>query len=286
MGPTSELPLTNSGIADSLVSLGIKPGELLFMHSSLSSLGPVEGGANTVVDALLEVLGTNGTLVVPTFNGSIRKSNQPFDPNKTPSEVGSITECVRNRPDSFRSRHLWQSMAAVGERAKEMMSVHRPTAWAGDGPFWKLYEWDARILLLGVPYFRSTFWHFIEQMVQPAYGMWKESTGRIKNTDGTYTPLKERTFGPKPGYYHDFNKLGSKMESLGRVRIGTIGNAIARLYLARDALDIGIAEYRKDPWLLVKTGPNFTQLNDGFIVGEYNNEKSVVDPKGGYKLYE
>ena len=268
------------------MALGLTRGAVVFMHSSLSSIGEVEGGADAVVDAVLDALGPEGTLAVPTFCSINRRRGLTFEPDATPSEVGQITNALRSRPEAFRSRHIWQSMSAVGKRAEEMMSVHRPTAWAADGPFWRLYEWDAYIMLLGVPYFRSTFWHLIEQMVQPAYGRWRESTGRVKNPDGTESPLEEITFGPKTGHVHDFNKLGSRMEARGLVRVGAVGNAMARLYRARDALDTGVAEYRKDPTLFIKTGERFTQLPDGVIVGEYNNEKSVVDPTGGYKLYE
>ena len=205
------------------------------MHSSLSSIGEVDGGADTVVDAVLDALGPEGTLAVPTFCSINRRRGQTYDPDTTPSEVGQITNALRGRPEAFRSRHIWQSMSAVGKRAEEMMSVHRPAAWAADGPFWRLYEWDAYIMLLGVPYFRSTFWHLIEQMVQPGYARWKASTGRIKNKDGSESPLEEITFGPRPGHIHDFNKFGARMEARGLVRVGAVGNAMARLYRARDA---------------------------------------------------
>ena len=286
MTTTPAAPLTRRNISDALRTLGLRQGAVVFMHSSLSSLGAVDGGADTVVDAVLDVLGPDGTLAVPTFCSINRRRGQTYDPDTTPSEVGQITNTLRRRPGAFRSPHIWQSMSAVGRRAEEMMSVHRPVAWAADGPFWKLYEWDAYIMLLGVPYFRSTFWHLIEQMVHPAYGRWRESTGRIRNPDGSESPLKEITFGPRSGHVHDFNKLGSRMEARGLVRVGAVGNAMARLYRARDALDTGVAEYRKDPNLFVQTGEGFTQLPDGVIVGEYNNEKSVVDPAASYKLYE
>ena len=286
MVTTPAPPLTRRDISDALSDLGLPRGAVVFMHSSLSSIGEVDGGADTVVDAVLDVLGPDGTLAVPTFCSINRRRKQVYDPDSTPSEVGAITNALRGRPEAFRSPHIWQSMSAVGRRAEEMMSVHRPVAWAADGPFWRLYEWDARILLLGVPYFRSTFWHLIEQWVQPAYGAWKGSSGRIRNRDGSVSPLEEITFGPRPGHIHDFNKLGARMEARGLVRGGAVGNAMVRLYRARDAFDTGIAEYREDPSLFVKTGGGFTQLPDGVIVGEYNNEKSVVDPAGSYKLYE
>ena len=59
--------LTQSEIQQSLKDLGLGPGDHVLVHSSLSSLGPVEGGAVTVVDAFLDVLSPEGTLVVPTF---------------------------------------------------------------------------------------------------------------------------------------------------------------------------------------------------------------------------
>lgn len=286
MTTTTAAPLTRQDISGALTALGLAPGAVVFMHSSLSSLGEVDGGADTVVDAVLDVLGPEGTLAVPTFCSINRRRKKTYDPDTTPSEVGQITNALRSRPQAFRSLHIWQSMSAIGKRAEEMMSVHRPVAWAADGPFWRLYEWDAFIMLLGVPYFRSTFWHLIEQWVHPAYGRWKESSGRIRNRDGSESPLKEKTFGPRPGHAHDFNKLGSRMEAQGLVSIGTVGNAMVRLYRARDAFDTGVAEYRKDPTLFIKTGEHFTGLPDGVIVGEYNNEKSIVDPAGSYKLYE
>ena len=286
MSETTAPPLTRQNIAEALTALGLAPGAVVFMHSSLSSLGEVEGGADTVVDAILDVLGPDGTLAVPTYCSINRRRKQTYDPDTTPSEVGQITNTLRSRPEAFRSPHIWQSMSAIGKRAEEMMSVHRPVAWAADGPFWRLYEWDAFIMLLGVPYFRSTFWHLIEQWVHPAYGRWKESTGRIRNPDGSESPLKEKTFGPTSGHVHDFNKLGARMEARGLVKVGAVGNAMVRLYRARDAFDTGVAEFRKDPALFIKTGEHFTGLPDGVIVGEYNNEKSIVDPAGSYKLYE
>ena len=271
------LPLTRARAVSMLRSLRLGAGQIVFVHSSLSAMGRVEGGANTVVDGLLEVLGPEGTLVVPAFTPSHRSTESVFDPATDASEVGQITEVVRNRPGAFRSRHLRESMAALGRVAEEMMRVHSAAAWAADGPFWKLYEWDARILLLGVPYLRSTFWHLIEQMVQPVYGRWRDYEAWVRESDGTVRPLPTRGFGPKTGYATDFNKLGSRLEAAGLVNVGAMGNAIARLYRARDAFDFGVAEFRKDPELFLKTTDGLTELRDGVIVGEYNNEKSVVD---------
>ncbi len=279
---TAPVPqLTRDGVVRALKRLGLEAGQIVFVHSSLSSIGYVEGGADAVVDGLLDVLGSEGTLAVPAFTPRHRYNSPVFDPANDYSEVGKITETLRTRPGAFRSRNMRESMAALGPAAKEMMRVHRAAAWGADGPFWKLYELDARIMLIGVPYFRSTFWHLIEQWVQPAYGRWNDLVGRIREADGTEGPLRFRGFGPNSasgGRQPDFNKLGARLEARGLVSAGALGNAMVRLFRARDAFDVGVAEFRNDPLLLVKTGGKTTPLRDGVIVGEHGNEKSVVDP--------
>ena len=272
-------------IAEALQTLGLGAGHIVFVHSSLSSIGYVEGDADAVVDAFLDVLGSTGTLVVPTFTFSHGGKLDPvFDPIQDPSEMGRITEVARTRPGARRSHHLLHSVAALGPHAEAITAVHGPSAWAADGPFWQLYELDARILMLGVPYLRCTFFHVIEQLVQVRYRQWREVDARIREPDGQKRPLPMFGYSPRPGFVgNDFNKLGAMLEERGLAQVGAVGNAVARRFRARDALEVGLAEYRKDPFLLVKTGDGITQLRGGALTEELNNEKSVIDPTKIYK---
>ena len=272
-------------IAEALQTLGLGAGHIVFVHSSLSSIGYVEAGADTVVDAFLDMLGSTGTLVVPTFTFSHGgKPNPVFDPIRDVSEMGRITEVARTRPGARRSHHLLHSVAALGPHAEEITAVHGPSAWAADGPFWKLYELDAHILMLGVPYLRCTFFHVIEQLVQVRYRRWREVEAKVREPDGQERPLPMFGYSPQPGFVgNDFNKLGVILEERELAQVGAVGNAVARRFRARDALEVGLAEYRKDPLLLVKTGDSITQLRDGALTEELNNEKSVIDPA---KIYE
>ena len=272
-------------IAEALQTLGLGPGHIIFVHSSLSSIGYVEGGADAVVDAFLDVLGSTGTLVVPTFTFSHGGKLDPvFDPIRDASEMGRITEVTRTRPGARRSRHLLHSVAALGPHAEEITAVHGPSAWAADGPFWKLYELDAHILMLGVPYLRCTFFHVIEQLVQVRYRQWRQVDAWVQEPNGRKQPLPALAYSPRPGFVgNDFNKFGAMLEERGLAQVGAVGNAMARRFRARDALDVGLAEYRKDPLLLVKTDGSITQLRDGALTEELNNEKSVIDPA---KIYE
>ena len=257
--------LTRDQIAAALRALGLPVGAIVFMHSSMSSIGYVEDGADTIVDASLDILSPEGTLVVPTFtfaNGN--DDNLVFDPARDPSEMGRLTEVTRTRPGARRSCHLLHSVAALGALAEEITASHGPSAWAADGPFWKLHELDAHILLLGVPYLRCTFFHVVEQLVQVPYRRWREVEARVQDRDGSQRPLLTLIYSPKPGFAgNDFNKLGALLEERGLVQVGTVGNAVARVFRARDALEVGLAQYRKDPLLFVMTTDRCTPLRDG-----------------------
>ena len=270
-------------IADGLRSLGVDAGDVVFVHSSLSSMGRVDGGAETVVDALLDMLGPEGTLAVPAFTFDRPDHGPILDPVRDESETGRISEAVRLRPGARRSHHIHHSVAAIGADA-DMTDHHGPSAWAADGPFWRLHELDGHILLLGVPYLRCTFFHMLEQVVQVPYRRWVEFEARLLEPDGSLKPLLTRCFIPEEGFGgNDFNKLGAELERRGLVSVGAIGNAVARLFSARDTVLTAVELYRDDTDLFLREGGRITPLDDGVMVGDLNNEKSVLDPDAVHK---
>jgi aminoglycoside 3-N-acetyltransferase len=156
---------TRDSIAAELRAMGLRPGETLLVHSSLSSLGWVCGGPVAVVLALLDALGDDGTLVVPTQSSDnsdpagwayppvpetwwadIRASTPPYDSRTTPSRgVGVIPETVRNWPGAVRSAHPQTSFAAVGARAAAIVDGHALDCQLGErSPLARLEEAGAR----------------------------------------------------------------------------------------------------------------------------------------------
>ena len=127
-------PVTRRSLASDLAAVGLASGMTVLVHSSLSSLGWVAGGAQAVVEALLDAVGTEGTLVMPTHASGlsepsywqhppvpeswwqvIREETPPFDPHVTPTrKMGAIVECFRHYPGVRRSAHPQVSFAAVG----------------------------------------------------------------------------------------------------------------------------------------------------------------------------
>lgn len=170
---TKGMPATVQSLADDLSKLGVAPGMVLLVHSSLSSLGWVCGGAVAVVLALERALGPEGTLVMPAHSGDLsepsRWRNPPipepwwefvrgempaYDVDMTPTRgVGAVPECFRKQRGTLRSAHPVVSFAARGPRAEELTRGDSLDFPCGDGtPLGKLYDMDGWVLLLGSSY--------------------------------------------------------------------------------------------------------------------------------------
>lgn len=137
--------------------MGIETGQSLLVHSSLSSLGAVRGGANTVIQAIQEALGPSGTLMMPSspvtaLQAEFVRSRAVFDVRNTPSAMGAITERFRQQPGVLRSLHPTEPVCALGPWALELTADH-PThirPYGVQSPWRKWMERDGLILYVGV----------------------------------------------------------------------------------------------------------------------------------------
>lgn len=228
--------------------LGLRTGDLVFVHSSLSSFGCVEGGAETVVEAILAVIGPGGTLGVPTFN------YEPgcFDPVETPSVVGAITEAVRLRPDAVRSLHPTHSVAAIGKRAREFVAGHESVHYIGEGsPLHKLYLWDGKVLLLGVDHRTTSIIHLAEHLARVPY-LNRNRQVMVRTEQGII-----RRGVRRGGCSRGFVKIEEDLAASGE-RAGTsdcIGKCLARLIPARTIVDVAVEMLSRDPAALLCDDP-------------------------------
>jgi aminoglycoside 3-N-acetyltransferase len=253
----SDQPVSVASLSADLASLGLRSGDIAFVHTALSALGWVCGGAVTVVESLLAVLGPHGTLVMPAFSGglsepslwqhppvpaewwpAIRATMSPFDACTTPTGgIGATAELFRTWPGAVRSDHPTSSMAAVGPRAVELMAEHPLDDPLGDAsPLGRLYALNAGVLLLGVGHGNNTSLHLAERR---AFGDRQDltQTGSPVMRDGerrwvAYTeplPLTE-----------DFEALGAAFEAVsGNVIRGRVGAGVGRLMDQRALVDFG-----------------------------------------------
>ncbi len=145
--------------------MGIKANDVLFVHSSMKSIGSVEKGADTVLDALSESL-EDGLLILPAHTWNyINALNPVFDVRKSRTCTGILTELFRNRNGVVRSLHPTHSVCALGCGAEEYVKGEelKDTPCAPDSCYGKLYGLNAKILMIGVDFSKNTTVHCIEE---------------------------------------------------------------------------------------------------------------------------
>lgn len=145
--------------------MNIDPKGTIIVHSSMKSIGEVEGQADTVLDAFSEFM-KDGLLVFPTHTWANVNEEQPkFYVEESPSHIGILTELFRKRPGVVRSLHPTHSVAALGKDAEEFtVNNENYDTPAARGSSWgKLLDRKAKILLVGVDLIRNTFIHGIEE---------------------------------------------------------------------------------------------------------------------------
>jgi aminoglycoside 3-N-acetyltransferase len=159
-------------ILNGLRGLGISEGDTLLVHSSLKSLGTVEGGAATVISALLAALGKKGTLLMPALTyTSVNPENPLFSSQNTPVCVGAISEYFRTLEGTVRSMHPTHSVCAYGYAARELTQDHfkDTTPVGANSPFSQLRRCGGKILMLGCGLRPNTSMHGVEELVKSPY---------------------------------------------------------------------------------------------------------------------
>lgn len=241
------MPITRNEIATGLRDLGLQLGDVVLIHSAMRTLGQVEGGANAVVNAILDVIGERGTLVAPTFTFIHEPEDDPIiDPAADKSEMGAITEAVRLHPTARRSTAYRHSFAAIGRRAEIITDVDpKYSVFDVRSSFGVMLALSSKVLLLGVNYSNSTSHHFAEWLCEVPYRHTIDMIVKVRQHDGTIVQqpmIDYQPFGYGGKQHTDFNRLGQIQEDKGTVSIGAIGNSVARLFSQRDLIDITQAE--------------------------------------------
>jgi aminoglycoside 3-N-acetyltransferase len=242
--------VTSPDLVSGFRCLGLTAGDMVMVHSSLSSFGHVEGGAATVVAALLEVLTPAGTLVAPAFSRYLQGEPE-WDREHTPSLMGKISETVRTWPSALRSSHAAHSLAAVGAQAELICRRPYRTGFGPDSPFQSLVDENAWVLLMGVTYSNCTLFHLFEAAAEVPYRFLERrpATVIIEGVRDEAGGAWEYT--RQPGTVNDFLTLGGELEAQGLVQQTRIGDSPQRLFRAADAYRIGMARLAENPLYLL-----------------------------------
>jgi aminoglycoside N3'-acetyltransferase len=226
-------------LGEQLRTLGVQPGSVLLVHTAFSRVGPLDGGPDALIDSLIDVLGPDGTLVMPSWTD---EDDQPFDPASTSAlpHLGIVADTFWRRPGVLRGSHPF-AVAAVGAHADHITSAplvlppHAP-----DSGVARVHELDGWVLLLGVDHDANTTIHLAELTAGVPY--WHANHITVLE-DG----------GPKRIYYAEndsccqrFSLAGDWLRERDLQREGPVGNAHAMHVRSRDVVETVVEELRDD----------------------------------------
>lgn len=227
--------MKQSDIEKGLSALGLKTGDIVLLHSSLASFGHVEGGAECVVEAFLNVLGASGTLVVPTFGA-----------------LGIITETVSKDPRAIHSVHPLASVAAIGADAEALCANHweADTAHGEDTPYMRIAERGGYVCLAGVDQDRNTTLHTVEALLKLPYLATRTESFSVDGGPVT------STWHYFPGPHRDFIGLDPILRERNVMRMGRIGDSVIRLMKSRELIDVCLEIGRANPAFVLCDNPH------------------------------
>jgi aminoglycoside 3-N-acetyltransferase len=234
----------------------VKAGDVLIVHSSMKSLGRVDGGPAAVVRALQEAVGEEGTLLMPVFTAP--QPDGVFHHAATPSRTGLITETLRTAAGTLRSRHPTHSVAAWGRRAAEFVKGHDHTSGLGVGsPFHKAAQAGADVLMIGCTLTSCSLVHVSEAIARTpylgkvCYGGY-DTTLTLVDAAGTRTEVPPRDV---PTDSAGFTIVQDELDLRGRLTRCQLGSAACLKFPAAEALAIAVAFLRADPAALLCRNP-------------------------------
>lgn len=246
--------VTKQDIVKSFKDLGIKTTDTLLVHSSLKSLGHVDGGAQTVIDALMEVV-CDGTLVFPTLRQrNFQDAYKDWDVNNTPSDVGLITETFRKMPGTVRSNQETHSVAAIGKHAKYLTEAHsegKPRygsfgdyAFGHNSPWERMYELGAKVVFIGVNMLYNTFKHYVEQ--KNCNDILDALSGETR--EKALSEIQRWQSGGPVWFGHSALKVQEFLTEKGYIHYGKCGDATLTMYKVAEYVPIMQKELYENPY--------------------------------------
>ncbi|WP_270180671.1 aminoglycoside N(3)-acetyltransferase [Alkalihalobacillus sp. CinArs1] len=253
-------PHTMASLVDDFRELGVKEGMTIIVHSSLSSLGWVCGGAEAVIRALADAVGHDGTIVMPTQSAGnsdpanwmnppvpeswwpiIRENMPAFCEDTTPTRgMGVIAELFRTMPGVRRSNHPTYSFAAFGKYRDYIIEEQPLESGFGDrSPLAKIYQLNGMILLLGVGHDSNTSLHYAEH-ARPNKPLQTKAAALIENGERLWKSYEEIDYDSDV-----FEQIGKEFEKSGDFNCMKVGKATCKLINQRKMVDFGREWYRK-----------------------------------------
>lgn len=247
-------------IVKCLKEVGLVNGDKIFIHSNLGFFGKLKDSSSSedyykkFKNAITEIIGKSGTMIVPTFSYSFT-NNDIFDPNKTPSACGIFSEMVRKDPEAIRSLDPNFSISAIGSDAK-FFTENSPDHSFGPNSFWdRFLKKNGKICNFNFDS-GSTFFHYVEKTLNVPYRYDKKFSGTILlNKKNIETTQIHFVFDhDKKNLWPNFEKFHQKAKNLGLVKIVNLGKGQITCISVKDTFVLIQNELKNDPAFLIN-GP-------------------------------
>jgi len=252
-----------SDIVDAFRRAGLQRGDSVMVHTSLGRIGYVCGGAQAVIEALMEIVGEDGTIMMPTQSWKnldpetgvhgdadeadwdrIRENWPAYNKAITPTNtMGAVAEMFRSWPGTLRSDHPARSVAAWGKNAEYLTKNHDLSDIFGDAsPIGKLYELDGKVLLIGVGYNKNTSIHLADVRAEyPGKHTCVEHSAVMENGKRVWKAYETLFVDGE-----DFTAIGAAFEAAHPVNKATLGGAEIRLMKQRELVDFAVEWIEKN----------------------------------------
>lgn len=258
----TDLPRTRESLLKDLKTLGVKEGMTLIVHTSLKSIGWVNGGAQAVILALMDAVTEDGTLVLQAHSAdlsdpaewenppipeswweTVRHTMPAFDPDTTPTyHLGKIPELFRTFPNVYRSNHPVMSVAAWGKNARLLTEEHQLDYGFGPGtPLAKAYELDASVLFIGTGFDTHTSFHLAEVLTDVRKHV-KKGSPILENGKQVWKTYDEIEYDDE-----DFEEIGNAFKKVAEIREGKVGSAESMLFNQVQSVDFAVKWFKKAP---------------------------------------
>ena len=241
---------TTERIASDLKALGIQSGDVILVHSSLKSLGYVEGGPETVIQGLLRAIGDDGILLMPALS-YMQNPHHIHSTRETPSNVGTIPEYFRKRAGTLRSVHPTHSVCGIGKAVSELFKYHYldDTPCGTNSPFNKMINSGAKIIMLGCGLKPNTTMHTLEEYENPPYLFGEDCVYTITDWNGNTYEKKYRHHGFS-GWTQRYDRV-AQLSSDHFIRCGNVLKAQTFVIETQGLKTAVVSKLREDPCYFV-----------------------------------
>ncbi|MBF0540395.1 MAG: AAC(3) family N-acetyltransferase [Nitrospirae bacterium] len=258
--------INKEDIIKSLIEVGVNKGQTIYIQSDLSTIGMIEGAKSkedfckVYFDSIFELIGKDGTIVVPTYSTQVARFDIDFIWEETPSLMGIFSEYIRCHPDSLRSIHPLKSFCAIGKKKEAICANNSSNDYGWNSPFHRMFQHKAKLLTLGL---ESGYVVAIVHHLEAFYGVPYIYNKLLKWSPIVNGKIDERVFFSSVRYLtlnvdeYDLTTFVKHVRKLGGVKSSKLGMSSVHMSDFEQVFFEGIQLLNKNPYVFLKKAPDF-----------------------------